>query len=65
MQDCLEAEPDAPASRGATVSDYKFTAKMSRAGRSRVIIIPISTVRLMISEKGEMQDKDVRVVVTL
>ena len=47
------------------VSDYKFTAKMSRAGRSRVIIVPISTVRLMISEKGEIQDRDVRVVVTL
>ena len=47
------------------MSDYKFTAKMSRAGRSRVIIIPIATVRLMISEKGEVQDRDVRVVVTL
>ena len=44
---------------------YPFTAKMSKAGRSRVIIIPISTVRLMISENGEFHDKDVRVVVTL
>ena len=44
---------------------YPFTAKMSRAGKSRVIIVPISTVRLMISEKGEIQDRDVRVVVTL
>jgi len=47
------------------VSSYKFTAKMSRAGRSRVIIIPVSTVRLMLAEKGEIQDKDVRVEVTL
>ncbi|GAG85823.1 unnamed protein product [marine sediment metagenome] len=47
------------------MTTYKFTAKMSRAGRSRIIIIPVSTVRLMLAEKGEFQDKDVRVEVTL
>lgn len=52
-------------SGGLGVTSYKFTAKMSKAGRSRVIIIPVATVRLMIAEKGDPQDRDVRVEVTL